>query len=74
MIIAAGEIAMTVATSALKTGTIATLTAVTTADFSNAFNWNKVFCSTRQIFWILVYFFLLFQSDVDFLMILFFFE
>ena len=40
---AAGGIAMTVATSALKTGTIATLTVVTTADFSNAFNWNKVF-------------------------------
>ena len=31
--IAAGEIAMTAATSALKTGTIATLTAVTTAEF-----------------------------------------
>ena len=48
MTIAAGEIAMTAATSALWTGTIATLTAVTTADFSNAFNWNKVFGSTQE--------------------------
>ena len=35
MITAAGEIAMTVAINAQKTGTIATSTVVTTADFSN---------------------------------------
>ena len=35
MTTAAGEIAMTVAINAHKTGTIATSTVVTTADFSN---------------------------------------
>jgi len=35
---APGEIAMTIAISTLKTGTIATSTAVTTGYFSNVFN------------------------------------
>ena len=46
---APGEISMTVAISTLKTGRIATSTAVTTAHFSNVFNLNK-FLALRDNF------------------------